>query len=330
MPVLVTGAGGFLGGELVKELLGVGLQVRALVRSRSQALSGPAEIAVGDIRDAGCMRTATSGCSAVVHLAGKAHAMEDDDTAVEEYRSVNVEGTKRLLECCVNSGVRTFIFISSVKVFGETTAGCIDEQAPPAPQSPYAQSKWAAEQLVASYAKVGSLATVSLRLPLVYGATHKGNLYRMIEAIDHGRFPPLPRLRTVRSMLHVRNFVSAVRTALTRSSFRLPAYIVADNRPYSTTHLYDQLRKELGLPPPSCRVPLWALEAAARCGDGLQTLTGKRMPLSSSLLSKLTGEAWYSPSAFMKDFAYQPAVTFDMAVSELVRYYRGHSSRCGC
>jgi nucleoside-diphosphate-sugar epimerase len=324
--VLVTGAGGFLGGLLVRDLVNRNVHVRALVRSADpSACPEGVETVVGDIRDPACATAATVGCEAVVHLAGKAHAMADEQVEDEEYGSVNVEGTKRLLEASVVAGVRTFLFASSVKVFGERTIGCVDEETVPDPRTGYARSKWSAEQAVASFAKASRFATVSFRLPLVYGPTRKGNLFRMIEAIDHGRFPPLPPLHTVRSMLHVENFVSAVHAVLRSPFFDRPMYIVADAKPYSTAEVYDLLRKELGRGAPRWRMPLWLLEAGARCGDVLETLTKRPMPLSSAVLDKVVGEAWYSPAALMRDVGYRPMQNFEAVVPDLIRHYRRRS-----
>ena len=125
------------------------------------------------------------------------------------------------------------------------------------------------------------LTAVSLRLPMVYGSNQKGNLYKMIKAIDHGRFPVLPRLSAVRSLLHVQNFVQAVLLCLRVPCFNRPAYIVADAEPYCVTDLYDWLRAGLGKSPPQWRVPLWVLEGGARCGDWLQFVSGWRAPLTT-------------------------------------------------
>ena len=321
--VLVTGAGGFLGSALVTDLLEAGYDVRALVRAGSSlSTCTTRDVIVGDVRDTRCAQTAAAGCDSVIHLAGKAHALDESRVKEEEYRSVNVDGTRRLLEGAAVGGVRTFVFASSVKVFGESTAGCVDESRLPAPQTPYARSKWEAEQLVASYANEKGLAAVSFRLPLVYGPTHKGNLFRMLSAIDRGWFPPLPRLPAVRSMLHVENFVSAVRTALNARTFLRPAYVVADAEPYSVSEICDRLREGLGKPPPRVRIPLWTLTLSARCGDVLERLLRKPLPLSSSVLEKLIGQAWYSSAALTRDLGYRPLHTFHEAVPELIQYYR--------
>jgi len=321
--VLVTGAKGFLGSVLVSELVESGYNVRALVRHPvSSSYPKVVEIVVGDVRDPQCAKQASAGCDTIVHLAGQAHALDDEHVSDQDYQSINVDGTKHLLDAAVTGGVQRFIFASSVKVFGETTTGSVAEKEPSAPRSPYARSKWMAEQLVASYAKGGDLATLSLRFPLVYGPTQKGNLYRMIAAIDQGRFPPLPRVRAVRSMLHVKNFVIAVRAVLRSTRFLKPMYVVTDAKPYSITEVYDLLRKGLGLQPPLLRVPVWALSVGGGCGDILQALLRKPVPLSSATLEKLIGQAWYSPEALVRDMGYQPRYAFEATVPELIQHYR--------
>jgi len=321
--VLVTGAGGFLGRALIEDLLTSGHRVRALARRPPPAGDRPGiETVVGDVRDPHCAGKAASGCDVIVHLAGLVHAVDDRSVTEADYQAVNVDGTRHLLEAAVDGGVQRFLFASSVKVFGETTLGCVDEQARPDPQTPYARSKWAAEQAVAAAAIPGRLATVSLRLPLVYGQTAKGNLYRMIEAIDRGRFPPLPRVPAVRSLLSVKNFVLAVRALLQSREFLRPCYVTTDEAPYSVTEIYDLLRRGLGLPPPTWRVPLPVLTLAGTCGDLLQAVVSRPLPLTSATLVKLIGQAWYSPAALMREAGYQPSDRFEAAVPDLVRHYR--------
>lgn len=321
--VLVTGAGGFLGATLVNELCKVGVEVRAVLRGAKQATLLPPEVEMvwSDIRDAQKIKEAVSRCDAVVHLAAKVHGI-DDSASDQDYHAVNVEGTKHILDAAVGSGVTRFVFASSVKVFGEETSGCIDETRAPNPQTAYGRSKWQAEQLVSEYAGRYGLTAVSLRLPMVYGPTKKGNLYRMIEAIDHGRFPALPRLPAVRSLLHVENFVQAVKLCLGASHLKRQTYIVADAAPYSVTDLYNWLHAGLGNQAPRWRVPLWVLKGAARCGDLLQVVYGQRTPLTTEHLTKLVGSAFFSTTAITRDLGYQAVHSFRETVPELIAFYR--------
>jgi UDP-glucose 4-epimerase len=191
--VLVTGAAGFLGSSLVARLCRSDHHVRDVLHDSTHPLAhlSNVETVVADIRDAKTVQDIADGCGAIVHLAAKVHAI-DDSRAEMDYEAVNVVGTKHILDAAVRSGVNRIA--SSVKVFGEETSECIDETQAPDPRTAYGRSKWRAEQLVSEYAERHGLTAVSLRLPMVYGPTKRGNLYRMIEAIDHGRFPVLPRL----------------------------------------------------------------------------------------------------------------------------------------
>ena len=328
MQVLVTGASGFLGSALVKELLRSGCAVRAVVREPSRCSSFPQEVQmiVADLRRFPQTEEVAGGCDAIVHLAAKVHAV-DDPSAAQDYDVVNVEGTRHILNAAVRSGVKRIVFASSVKVFGEETSGLVDETQAPHPLTAYGRSKWRAEQLVSEYAKRHGLTAVSLRLPMVYGPTKKGNLYRMIEAVDQGRFPVLPRLPAVRSLLHVGNFVQAVLLCLRAPGFKQAAYIVADAEPYCVTDLYDWLRAGLGKAPPRWRVPLWMLKSGARCGDLLQFLSGRPAPLTTRQLTKLIGCAWYNSAAITREFDYRPLHSFEKTVPELVAFYRGAARR---
>lgn len=321
--VLVTGAAGFLGSSLVAKLLEGGIHLRVALRDATQmtAQFQGVDVVVADIRDPKRVSGISAGCEAVVHLAAKAHAT-DEAGFDRDHHAINVEGTRHVLDAAVASGVRRVVFASSVKVFGEETNGCIDESWPADPKTGYGRSKWQAEQLVAEYAARYGLSAVSLRLPMVYGPTTKGNLYRMIEAIDHGRFPALPHLPAVRSLLHVENFVQAVWLCLHAPRFQRPAYIVADSHPYCVTDLYDWLRAGLGKSPAKWRVPLWILKGGARAGDVLQLVRGRPSPLSSARLTKLIGGAWYSAAAMTRELGYQATHSFAEAVPELIDFYR--------
>jgi nucleoside-diphosphate-sugar epimerase len=322
--VLVTGANGFLGTVVVRELCQAGFDVRALVRSLPNTAMFPVgvEVVTGDVRDAYSMKQVTVGCEGIVHLAGRAHAIDEPGGDEDAHYQNNVEGTKHVLEAATTAHVQRVIFISSVKVFGESTEGCVDETAAPNPRTAYARTKWQAEQLVSEYGRRAGAVAISLRLPMVYGPTAKGNLYRMISAIDHGRFPPFPKIDNQRSLVHVRNVAQGILCCLRQTRTRLSAYIVADAKPYSTTHLYESLCRGLGKQVPSWRVPLSLLKTAARFGDLVQMGTGRTVGLTTPTLGKLIESAWYSPAAIARDFGYCPSYSFDDAVPELMTFYR--------
>jgi UDP-glucose 4-epimerase len=328
---LVTGASGFIGQHLVLHLLQKGYEVRAMVRSsfslRSSFFStgrSVVELVEGDIRDAAKMKEVTAGVDIIFHLAGRTHALSEvaeDDAA---YHAVNVEGTQNVLEGAVAGGVQRVIFFSSVKVFGEETAECLDEAAVVRPLTAYGRSKLEAENLVQEYTKTTDLRGVSLRLPLVYGPGAKGNIHRMIWAIDHHLFPPFPDLPNRRSLVHVANVVQAALLAAPCAP-KSPCYVVTDRHPYSTRALYEMICRGLGKRIPRWQMPLDALVIIGRLGDLAGRITKRRFPINTASLNKLVGSAWYNSQRISGELGYAPAIDFPGALPELIAQYRNRS-----
>ena len=317
---LVTGATGFIGGHLVRRLLREGILVRALVRPTSSVSGLPAEVEIveGDVGDEQSLSRAVQGIDTVFHLAGKAHALSEIRQDEGVYHSLIVEGTKNLLEASKKHAVKTFIFFSSVKAMGESTSGCFDEDADPFPRTAYGRSKLNAERLTLSYKRHTSMRVMCLRLPLVYGPGNRGNLFRMIRMIDRGLFPPLPDLHHLRSMVHVANVAEAAILAATTLAADGRIYIVTDDRAYSTAELYEKISRSLGRSVPGWHIPLWTLKTLGYLGDAIGRFRRRKFPIDSDAVEKLLGEAWYSSQKISRELGYQPVVSFDSALPELV------------
>ncbi|TAL12312.1 MAG: NAD-dependent epimerase/dehydratase family protein [Nitrospirae bacterium] len=324
MKALVTGAGGFIGRHLVERLLRDGHTVRALVREAGRSGDWPAtvDVVTGDVRDPQAMKAAAAGCEEVFHLAGKAHALTEVQGDEAAYRDVNAEGTRHVLEGAVAGGARRFVLFSSVKAMGEGDDRCLDETFDGPPETPYGRSKLEAERLVGEIGRRAGLHAACLRFPLVYGPGNKGNLYKMIAAVDRGLFPPLPELGNRRSMVHVVDVVRAALLAAGQAAANGRCYIVTDGRGYSTRELYELICRALGRRIPGWQVPLWALRAMGRAGDAIGRIRGERFVFDSDALDKLAGSAWYSSEKIARELGYRPTVTFPEALPELVAWYR--------
>jgi nucleoside-diphosphate-sugar epimerase len=322
MRALVTGAGGFIGQHLVDRLVREGATVRILLRrSRpGQRHSAVAEAIYGDVRDEAAMRSATAGVDTVFHLAASVHLDGSEDTA--DHFSVNVGGTRALLAAAAVARVRRFIFFSSVKAMGEETSECASELSETAPATAYGKSKLEAEQWVLETGKTNDIHTVCLRLPMVYGPGHKGNLVRLIAAIDCHRFPPLPEVGNRRSMAHVENVVTAALLSAANSTAGGQCYIVTDAHPYSTRELYVSICEALGKRVLPFAVPLWAYSSAARLGDVLKRAGLHTVPLDSPTLRKLVGSAWYTSAKISRDLGYAPRFRLDEALPQMIAAYR--------
>jgi nucleoside-diphosphate-sugar epimerase len=309
---LVTGASGFIGAHLIERLRKEGYAVRALVhRNRAQVPPlSDVEVVAGDVRQAVLMKSCTASCDTVFHLAGRAHTLAKNQGDEDSHHAVNVEGTRNVLEGVASAGVRRFVFFSSVKAMEEEE------------QTSYGRSKLAAEQLTLDYGKRLGIHVACVRLPLVYGPGNKGNLLRMIAAIDRGLFPPLPELGNRRSMVHVRDVVQAAVLAAGMPAANGQCYIVTDGVAYSTRRLYELICRALGKRIPAWRVPVWALTALGLAGDAIGRIRGKRFIFDSDALDKLIGSAWYSSEKISHELGYRPTVTLEDALPEMIAWYR--------
>ncbi|MGE5666861.1 MAG: NAD-dependent epimerase/dehydratase family protein, partial [Betaproteobacteria bacterium] len=222
--IAITGATGFIGRALCARIASSAKAqaVRALVRDRQRAVAllPPGIVLVEvDLETAGVaeLSRALAGAAAVVHLAGRAHVIderaEDPDA---EYRRANAEVTARLAEAAVAAGVGRFVFASTIKVNGESTAPGrpFRPDDPPGPEDAYARSKHAAEVALERIAQGTPMLATTLRLPMVYGSHARGNFRQLVDAVAARRWLPLGAIDNRRSLLGLPNLLDAVDAAL--------------------------------------------------------------------------------------------------------------------
>jgi nucleoside-diphosphate-sugar epimerase len=313
--VLITGAEGFIGEQLRRELLRRNFFVRSLVRQSTEKSVDiwNVDLAADNFPSAVC-----NDIDIVFHLAGKAHSLAENRQDLAEYRHINTEGTRKLLEAAKLAGVKCFVFFSSVKAAGDCEVQPMDETTTVPADSPYGQSKYEAEQLVLNGGFVPH--PVVIRPCMVYGNTDKGNLPRMIEAVRRGLFPPLPELRNRRSMVHVDDVVAAALLAAEKSEAAGQIYIVSDGQNYSTRQLYELIRAALGKSPIHWAIPLFVLKILAKIGDAIGRLRGRRFMFDSDALRKLTGSAWYSSAKIGRELGFQPQHSLRQSLPDIVRF----------
>lgn len=329
--ILVTGATGFIGRWLVEALQSAEYSIHALARDpvKVEGIWPATKVTshYGDLAKPATLDNLCADMGMVFHLAGFSGSDEPGNPGDQDgHRRVTVEGTRALLAAARRAGVQRFVFVSSVKAMGESGDRCLDEASPTEPESAYGRAKLAAEHLILAVEKEQEMQVCILRLPLVYGRDNKGNIPRMIAAIDRGRFPPLPEVRNKRSMVHVEDVVQALLLAVARPEARGKIYIVTDGQIYSSREIYTLICQTLGRPISKWIIPRIILMTAASLGDGLGRL-GLRVPLNSEVIDKLLGSACYSSNKISRELGYRPTHTLADALPEMVEYYRTEVKR---
>jgi UDP-glucose 4-epimerase len=304
--VIVTGAAGFIGRRLCEALRARG-PVTAVLRTRT---SGPWDHAIiADLARDDIPPRAFDGAGVVYHLAGRAHAVAERASDVALYRSVNVDGMRRVVAAANAAGVRRVVFASSVKAMGEggDSGG---------PESAYGVSKREAEDVL----RAGGLPeAVVLRLSLVYGPGVEGNLGGMLRAVKSGRFPPPPRIQNRRAMVHVDDVVRVAIAAAENPAAAGQTYVIGDGVAYSTRAIYDSMRRSLGMNMAARGLPSPCWRAMAYAGDAIGAVARRRAPFDSEAYRKLFGSAWYEPSDVQTMLGVGRCLTLDDALPEMIR-----------
>lgn len=270
--VLVTGANGFIGRVVCAELASRGYWVTGTVRNRptQEEASNPAirsVHALDEIDDETDWSSALSGVDCIVHLAARVHVMSDKaPDRLAEYRRVNVALTMNLARQAAKSGVRRFVFISSIKVNGERTlpGEPFTAEDVPRPEDAYAVSKYEAERALMQLAEQSGMEVVIIRPVLVYGPGVKANFRNMVLWLRKNIPLPLGALHNRRSLVAVDNLADFIATCVDHPAAANEIFLISDGEDLSVTDLLRRIAAALGKSPVLLPVPASVLGAIGR------------------------------------------------------------------
>ena len=316
--VLITGASGFLGSELVRQATDAGMMVRAMCRSHSSSLLGVDHYRA-DILNPTALIPALDGIKGVIHAAGLAHVFDQSSFAAASFRAVNEVGTANVVRAAGHAGVQHCILISSVSVYGGGASGG-DENLVCRPRGPYAESKWQAELRAIEIAKTTGLPLTILRLATLYGEGDPGNVARLMRAIDRGRFLWVGDGSNRKSLIHRQDAARACLAVLRVPSIGINIYNVASSH-YTIRELVEELASALGR-----RVPRWRVPASfARGLTGMAarlTRGSGRVSLLHATVQKWLEDDVYYAHKFERAYGFQATVTLAEGLRREVAWYR--------
>lgn len=279
--VLLTGSTGFVGAAVLATLKELPeIQVVATIR-KAKAEIDRNTVVIGDIDGDTDFSAALTGTDIVIHCAARAHIMHDDIAdPMAEYRRVNVTGTMNLARQAARYGVKRFIFISSIKVNGESTTRQPKFTAfdIPAPLDAYGQSKAEAEQALLELSRESNMDVVIIRPTLVYGPAVKANFASLFSFVSRGI--PLPFAcicNNKRSLVSVTNLVDLIITCIDHPKAANQIFLVSDDYDVSTSEMVREMATALGKPTWQIPVPVWLYGFAGKLfskPDIVNRLTG--------------------------------------------------------
>jgi nucleoside-diphosphate-sugar epimerase/GT2 family glycosyltransferase len=310
--VLVTGANGFVGQAACADLLARGHRVLGVVRKSSET-SRPFATqlhAMGDIDENTDWSEVIFEVDSVVHLAARVHLMRETATnPLAEFRRINVALTINLARQAAAAGVKRFVFISSVKVNGESTpvGQPFEADDVPLPFDAYGVSKWEAEQALMQLARESDMEIVIIRPVLVYGPGVKANFHAMMRWVVRGVPLPLGLLGNQRSLIAIDNLVDLIATCLHHPAAANQTFLVSDGEDLTVTALLHRTAAAFGRPARLLPVPMFILKV------------GGRMLGKGAVVQRLCEALQVDITKTRRLLGWQPPVSVDGALRKTVR-----------
>jgi UDP-glucose 4-epimerase len=301
MLLALTGATGFIGQHVLRELPKRGYRLRVLLRRPTAVPTWSASAVIGDLTRLQNMSEALAGVDAVIHSAGLAQAMSG--VPEDDYRVVNTEATIGLARAARRAGAKRFVFLSSIRAqCGPTADTVLTEAVEPRPTDAYGKSKLAAERGLAEL----DIDWVSLRAMLVYGPGVSGNMAQLIR-FARSPFPlPVGSFRARRSLLAVENLLAAIEAVLAAPGTLRRPFIAADPQALTVAEMITAMRHGLGRRPNVFPLPATLLGLLLRAAG------------REYIYERLSGSLVADPSALM-GIGWTPSLATAAGLSRLMQ-----------
>lgn len=315
--LLITGASGFLGSEIVRQAVAAGLEVRATSRKDTRR-TPEVEYIRADILTPDSLRAAMGGVEIVIHAAGLAHVFNEPPGILATFRAVNEIGTANVVRTAAAAGVRHCVLVSSVSVYGHDSKSC-DETAVCRPWGAYAESKLQAERRAAEIARLAGMRLTILRMATIYGEWDPGNVARLIAAIDRGRFIWVGSGANRKSLIYREDAARACIAALHRQAKAFQVFNVSA-APYSMREIVDGIFCALDRRPPAWHLPARPVLLAA---GALSAVAGGRGSLGPAYakIRKWLEDDVYDAGKFRREFAFKVQVDLAEGLRREVSWY---------
>jgi nucleoside-diphosphate-sugar epimerase len=326
MRLLVTGGTGFIGSHLAEEgrrrgadVVAFGLTDRPEEKANAELLAGVgAEILPGSITDAALCRTAMRGVTHVFHLAV---AMREGGKSDEFFESINLDGTRHLLEAASVQRVQRFVYCSTIGIYGHRAPGITREDSPLAPGNIYERTKVSAERLVREFAEKCDLPAVVLRPADVYGPRDQ-RLLKMFKGVSREKFPLFGSGDGRRHMVYVDDVVSAFFKACERDEALGQGLIIAGPKSCTLRELLDEVVHATGSKRFGFRLPLAPMLGAAAVVEDVCAALKIDPPIYRRRMDFFHSDSEFDTSRARRVLQWEPTVDLRQGIRRTLEDYR--------
>ena len=322
--LLITGASGFLGRAIAAQAEADGVAVRCTGRTPNPSPLLP-NYHSADLTNGDCVDGLFDSVTQVIHSAGLAHQFGNQDDIADRFQRVNVDATRNVATAAARAGVEQFVLVSSVSVYGTQTNSPVPDDAPCHPVGPYAESKWQAEQVAMEIADQAGMRLTILRMATIYGEQDPGNVLKLVQAIDSGRFVWIGRGRNMKSLIHVddagRACLQAALFCPADTSDTRPRIFNVSAVPESMHTIVQSIGHSLGQPVRGWHVPA-ALPLAVTNIAGRIIPGGRVVRRLHGTIHKWLANDEYDGSRFAKEYDFSPSINLSDGIEREVAWYR--------
>ena len=323
MPLLVTGATGFVGSRLAAEAAHRGLEVIGTGRNAqganvAQLSSAGVRFVAGDITDPAFAAEVTRGVTQVCHLAA---AWREASAPAEHFERVNVEGTLTLARAAAANGVSVFVFCSTIGVHARVARDPVREDSAYEVTNAYESSKLRAEQALREFARQSPMRITILRPADAYGPGDM-RLLKLFRSVQQGRFPLIGRGQGRRHMLYIDDLVSAFLAACEAQTPSGEVFIIAGPETTTLLELLRRLSTLTGSSRFGWRVPAWLMRALVIAVEDACRLLGRAAPLHRRTLDFYSTDVVFDISKARSALHWSPKVDLTEGLTRTLEWYR--------
>lgn len=323
MKVLITGGTGFIGSRLALKCLERGYDVKVLGQENTPTEAENselvekkgAEVVLASVADKELLHQHLEGIDIVFHLAATQHEMNVPD---ERFWSVNVEGTRNMLEASVNAGVKRFVHGSTIGVYGDMN-GVISEETDCNPDNIYGVTKYEGEKLVLSYND--KVPVVVIRISETYGpGDHR--LLKLFRAINKNVFFMIGNGQNLHHPIYVDDLVEGLLLAATSEEAVGGVFVLSGKEAVTTNEMVNTIAEQLAVSGPRFRVPLYPMWLAATAMELMLRPLGVQPPLHRRRMDFFRKGFTFSQDKATEQLGFKPETPFRQGVRETAEWYQ--------